>query len=154
LTSFVSSRLRLTNLGWVVHDPLIHKANCERRPILLQPPLRSKERPVDAALAELARLESTVLGLPEPAPARAARQWDDEIRRVDGQTPVARQLEILNRMYKTTGQMHVRDNFAYIAHRAIHLIRNQAADSFGQTRLFTPIELFEQLFPDAGPASA
>ena len=150
LTTFVSSRLRLTNLGWVVHDPRIHEANCERRPILLQPARAAKERTVDRALEELTRLESSVLGLPEvPAPRRPTR-WEDEIVRLDGHSLIERQLEIFNRMYRTTGQMHVRDNFAYIAHRALHVVRSLPADSFGHPRLFTPFELFQELFPGPG----
>lgn len=146
LTSYVSSRLRLTNLGWVVHDAEIHQANCQRRPILLQPPARPQERAVDPVLAELAELESAVLGLPAPRPPAVRNAWRDEIRSIDGNAPLQRQLEILNHMYRTGGQMRVRDNFAYIAHRAVHVIRTLPADTFGQSRLFTPLEMFQQLF--------
>ncbi len=148
LTTHVSSQLRLTNLGWVVHDPIIHEANCQRRPILLQPTVRTRERTVDATMAELARLESAVLGLPPPAPPARKTRWEDEIARMDCRPAIERQLEVLNRMYHTTGQMQVRDNFAYIAHRALHVIRTLPADWFGHPRLFTPLELFQQLFPD------
>lgn len=148
LATHVSSRLRLTNLGWVVQDEMIHQANCQRRPILLQPTRNATERPVDRVMAELARLETSVLGLPEAPPAhRQQVRWEDEIARLGGAAPIERQLEILNRMYHTTGQMQVRDNFAYIAHRALHVARNLAADSFGHPRLLTPLELFGELFP-------
>jgi hypothetical protein len=50
-------------------------------------------------------------------------------------------------MYRTTGQMQVRDNFAYIAHRALHVAKTLPPDSFGHPRLFTPLELFQQLLP-------
>jgi MinD-like ATPase involved in chromosome partitioning or flagellar assembly len=150
LTTHVSSRLRLTNLGWVVHDPRIHEANCQRRPILLQPFPAAQERPVDRALEELARLESSVLGLPEPPVNRPPPRWEDEIARLDGRSPIDSQLEILNRMYRTTGQTHVRDNFAYITHRALHVVKTMSPDSFGHPRLFTPLELFQQLFPGQG----
>jgi hypothetical protein len=149
LTANVSSRLRLTNLGWVVQDEMIHRANCERRPILLQPTRLPGERPVDRVMEELARLETSILGLPEPPPlARPKPRWEDEIARLDGGFPIERQLEILHRMYHTTGQMQVRDNFAYIAHRSLHVMKNLAADSFGHPRLLTPLELFGELFPD------
>jgi MinD-like ATPase involved in chromosome partitioning or flagellar assembly len=146
LTSYVSSRLRLTNLGWVVHDPDIHEANCQRRPILLQPPARPSDRRVDPVLAELAELESSVLGLPARPPTAARNAWRDEIRSIDGNAPLQRQLEILTQMYRAGSKMRVRDNFAYIAHRAVHVIRTLPADTFGQPRLFTPLEMFQQLF--------
>jgi hypothetical protein len=151
LSRYVSSRLRLTNLGWVVQDSMIHQANCARRPILLQPPVRTEERPVDRAMEELARLETTVLGLPERPQRRRRQPWEDTIARIDSEAPIERQLEILNRMYRTSGHMHVRDNFAYIAHRALHLVQNLPSESYGQPRLFTPFELFHHLFPDQEP---
>jgi hypothetical protein len=147
LKNFVSSRLRLTNLGWVVHDPNIHKANCQRRPILLQAPQGPKERKIDPIMQELSELESSVLGLPEPKQIQVPTRWQDEIMRIDADSPLDRQLEILNRMYRTSGSMQARNNFAYIAHRALHVIRNIPADSFGQSRLLTPLEIFHQIFP-------
>jgi len=146
LNKFVSSRLRLTNLGWVVHDQAIHEANCRRRPILLAPPSRPKERPIDPILEELANLESSALGLPTPPELEPPPNWQDEIARIDGRAPLEKQLEILNRMYNTTGSMHVRDNFAYIAHRALHLVKSLPPNAFGHPRLYTPLDIFQQLF--------
>jgi hypothetical protein len=97
---------------------------------------------------ELARLESSVLGLPSKVEVDRKRAWNDEIARIDASATIDRQLEILRRMYETTGIVHVRDNFAYIAHRALHVIRQLSAEAFGHPRLFTPFELFQQLFPD------
>jgi len=148
LREFVSARLRLTNLGWVVHDPAIHQANCERRPILLHPPSRPKERAVDSIMEELAKLENSVLGLPAPVDNVPTSQILDEIARMDATSPITRQLEILKRMYQTSGRVHVRDNFAYITHRALHVVQQLSPESFGHPRLFTPFELFQQLFPD------
>ncbi len=149
LTSHVSSRLSLGNLGWVVHDEGIHEANCARRPILLQPPTRPAERPVDPIMEELSRLESSVMGLPRTRPAPTRRQaTPDELLRIDASTPLERQLDILNQMYHTRGSLQVRHNFAYIAHRALHVIKTMPAASFGQPRLFTPLEIFQQLIPE------
>jgi len=148
LNNFVSSRLRLTNLGWVVEDPAIHEANCNRRPILLQRPTRPKERPVDKVLEELDELETSVLGLPRVTEPRRPKRWEDEILRINSTSTLDRQLEVLTRMYHTRGNMQVRDNFAYIAHRALHLMRNHASEAFGHPKLFTPFELFQQLFPN------
>jgi hypothetical protein len=64
-----------------------------------------------------------------------------------GEVPLEQQLQILNSMYRSRGALHVRDNFAYIAHRALHMIRDLPADTFGQPRLLTPLELFDALVP-------
>lgn len=148
LTRHVSAKLRLTNLGWVVSDPRIHKANCERRPILLQPvgPVRTAV-PVDPIMRQLAALESSVTGLPNEHELAPPRTVEDAIRVIDPQAPLERQLEILHDMYRTEGALQVRNNFAYIAHRALHVIRSLPADSFGQSRLVTPLEIFDRLFP-------
>lgn len=151
LTRNVSSKLRLTNLGWVVQDEFIHRANCERRPILLQPVRRPSERPVDPVLAELADLESSVLGLPKPPDVQPAPNWRDEILRIEPQAAISRQLEILQQMYHATGAMQVRDNFAYITHRALHLARSLPAGAFGHAQLATPIDMLQQLFPEQKP---
>ena len=149
LTSFVSSKLKLTNLGWVVHDEEIHLSNCNRHPILLDPlePDKPAPRPVNKIMSELAELESSVLGIPAAEEFQPPRKLEDELRRIDVDRTLERQLEILNRMYRSTGMMHVRDNFAYIAHRALHVLRTLPNDSFGHPRLFTPLQIFEQLFP-------
>ncbi len=146
LTENLSARLKLTNLGWVVKDDAVHEANCARRPILLTNN-RAGKKPVaavDSIMKQLADLESSVLGLPEPVVEEAV---EDELMRIDQNSPLDRQLEILNTMYRTEGSLQVRNNFAYIAHRALHVVRRLPADSFGQSRLLTPLEIFHKVFP-------
>ena len=151
LKQHVSSRLRLTNLGWVVRDDRIHQANCDRRPILLAPSSSSRrEDPVNPVLRELAELESSVLGLPRREELRPRASWRDEILGFDGSSPVHHQLEILHRMYRTAGSMQVRNNFAYIAHRALHVVRSLPPEAFGQPRLVTPFEILQEIFPPEG----
>ncbi len=148
LTRYVSGRLHLTNLGWVVEDDLVHQANCERRPILLKPIDGRGPRSLDPVIEELQRLESATLGLPRLAGRRALQDGrDDEVAMLGPQANLNRQLDILHRMYRSVGAMQVRDNFAYIAHRALHVTRYLPADTFGQARLTTPLEIFQQLFP-------
>lgn len=150
LTQYVSARLRLTNLGWVVADPVVHRANCQRRPILLEP--TRDPRPtaaVDPIMRQLADLESAVTGLPAAAELVPPARAEDVIRSIDARAPLERQLEILNAMYRAEGALQVRHNFAYIAHRALHVIRSLPAESFGQPRLATPFEIFDRLFPGA-----
>ncbi len=150
LRNHLSSKLRLTNLGWVVRDEEIHKANCERRPILLHPSEedRSAPEPVDPIMAELASLETSILGLPAPRKETEKKPTlRDEILDIRAEAAVDRQLEILNSMYQTEGSMQVRNNFAYITHRILHVLRNMPVESFGQSRLLTPLEIFHKIFP-------
>ncbi len=151
LTEHVSCKLHLTNLGWVVHDDAVHRANCERRPILLKPRpgTQARTQPQNQVMAELAELESSLLGLPSQADFVRPTTWRDEVLKIDARKPLQRQLEILNSMYKSTGgQVRVRDNFAYIVHRALHVTRNLPPASFGNPRLYTPLEIFQQLFSE------
>lgn len=150
LKNGLSAHLKLTNLGWVIKDDAIHLANCGRRPILLQPPGQKKAPvPLDPVMQELAEIESSVFGLPEPkdvAPRSCATP--DELLNISDRSPLERQLEILNAMYRTEGSMQVRNNFAYITHRALHVVRSLPSDSFGQTQLLTPLEVFHKVFPN------
>ncbi len=141
----VSGKLTLTNLGWVVQDPRIHEANCRRRPILLQQPEDRPATPADPVRQEIRALESEVLGLPARGRPRPRAVDLDELQRIDPSCTVERQLEILERMYRDQGDRQVRENFAYIAHRALHVMTNLPMESFGLPRLYTPLEIFEQL---------
>lgn len=150
LKTGLSAHLKMTNLGWVIKDDAIHSANCNRRPILLQTPGKEKAPvPLDPVMQELATLESSIFGLPEPkdvAPKRVPSR--DELLNISDRSPLERQLEILNTMYRTAGSMQVRNNFAYITHRVLHVLRSLPADSFGQNRLLTPLEIFHKIFPN------
>jgi MinD-like ATPase involved in chromosome partitioning or flagellar assembly len=148
LTTHVSSRLHLTNLGWIVQDERIHRANCERRPILLNPPETRLERVVDPVQRELAELESSLLGLPVSRDATGVRPIRDEVLDVDPLAPLERQLEILRAMYRSPGSRQVQHNFSYIAHRALHVMRAMPPDLFGQPRLRSPADMMESLDPD------
>jgi len=147
LMQSVSTHLQLVNLGWIVEDQRIHRANCERRPILLQPPSRPGDRPLDPVLAELASLETSVLGLPTRRHPPTSRLYRDSVADLSAEVTLEQQLQVLNSMYRSRGALHVRDNFAYIAHRALHMVRDLPADTFGQPRLLAPLELFDALIP-------
>jgi MinD-like ATPase involved in chromosome partitioning or flagellar assembly len=143
LTTHVSNSLGVTNLGWVVRDDEIHRANCERKPILLQPAPGRTSPVIDPVMQELATLESSLLGLPEAPEPQAPKEVTPDSRILDirAESPLERQLEILNEMYRSQGHKRVRNNFAYIAHRAIHVMKSAPPVAFGQPRLLTPSEL-------------
>lgn len=150
LKASLSSHLRLTNLGWVVKDEAIHAANCGRRPILLQPSSdTASAEPLDPVMEQLAELETSIFGLPQSGELTPAKKvTPDEILNISDRSPLERQLEILNTMYHTAGSLQVRNNFAYITHRVLHVLKSLPADSFGQSRLLTPLEIFQKVFPN------
>ncbi|MCK5377978.1 MAG: AAA family ATPase [Acidobacteria bacterium] len=150
LKNDLSAHLKLTNLGWVIKDEAIHAANCGRRPILLQvPDQRKAPVPLDPVMRELANIESSVFGLPQPKDVVSRRAvTPDELLNISERSPLERQLEILNTMYHTEGSMQVRNNFAYITHRVLHVVRSLPAENFGQKQLLTPLEIFHKVFPD------
>jgi MinD-like ATPase involved in chromosome partitioning or flagellar assembly len=154
LSQNVSARLNLTQLGWVIADDGLHRANCSGTPLLLTPregPTKPQVTTVDKApdrvMAELARLESSVLGIrreakkPLPAPAagrRAASAWDA----LDGNDLLAGQLGALKTMFTDRAKDDVRDNFTYIVYRAMSLMAPHMADSeFGMRQVLQPDQM-------------
>jgi flagellar biosynthesis protein FlhG len=147
LTTHVSSRLRLTNLGWVVQDERIHRANCERRPILLNPPSSERHLTIDPVLRELAALESSLVGLPPRAGTADLPRPRQTLLEIDEAAPLERELEILRAMHRAPEATHVVHNFSYITHRALHVMQSLPPDAFGQARLASPGEMMEVMYP-------
>lgn len=151
LHGHVSRRLTITNLGWIVQDPAVHRANCQGHPIILDAPRQPARRAGNPVLEELERLEASLLGLPtrdDFTPGEAAAH--DAFAGLDGPDPFTAQLEVLNRMYSSRGATRVRDNFAYITHRALHLARDLPAEVFGQPRLMPPSAMLRHIFQPRG----
>lgn len=140
LQEYVSSQLSIHNLGWIVSSPEVHQGNCERRPIVLRE--LAGEKPRDAVSEELERL-AIATGLAARRPPR--KRVFDYLVSIDRTRALVDQLEVLKAMHGHTSTMQVRDNFAYIARRAIHVLDSLPADRFGQRRLLTPLELFQVL---------
>jgi MinD-like ATPase involved in chromosome partitioning or flagellar assembly len=148
LQTHVSAQLAIHNLGWIVTSPEVHESNCQRRPIVLQE-LRHERTEKDPILAELERLA----GIGPAVPAATGHKAIDYLLAIDPQRVLLEQLEVLEAMHRDTATMQVRDNFAYIARRALHALATLPADRFGQRRLLTPLELFQVLLPRPTPAS-
>lgn len=142
----VSAHIKVHNLGWVVASPEVHRANGERIPIVLHAIHEGSGEPErDRVSAQLDELEIS-LGLTPKAKARpTAAPLEDFLLSVDPRRALADQLEILTAMHRSTAALHVRDNFAYIVRRALHILSTAGPDQFGQRRLLTPLELFETL---------
>ena len=148
LTQNVSARLNLTHLGWIVADDRIHRANCSGFPAMLErrrPPEAAPRPAVDPVMAELERLSSAALGLrrPEPRPFVERRQHV-----VPAPAPPADlldgQLQTLKAMYTDRTQDTVRENFSYLAYRAMNLMSaGYGPNEFGATHLAAPERLLE-----------
>jgi MinD-like ATPase involved in chromosome partitioning or flagellar assembly len=146
LTRHVSSHLNVTQLGWVVADERIHRANCEGVPAVIERRRREEARPraaVDPVMAELERLESAALGLrrrERPPVVRAARVEPPRapMDLLDGQ------LQTLKAMYADRTKDTVRENFAYVAYRALNLMSaSYGNNEFGTTQLAAPERLLD-----------
>jgi len=147
LTENVSRRLNLTQLGWVVADPKVHRANCAGRPILLEAPEAERPRPApapaqDPVFAELEALRSSVLGLDRrrpPAPVRTPLAPPAARPRVE--TPsvdalLGEQLESLRSMFVDRKRDNVQQNFSYAVFRALNLMQPpRLPTEFGMTQI-------------------
>jgi MinD-like ATPase involved in chromosome partitioning or flagellar assembly len=146
LSRHVSSHLNITQLGWVVADERVHRANCEGLPVVIE---RRREEPkpraaVDPVMAELERLESAALGLRRRERPRTERTRGPEIPRPPATDILDGQLQTLKAMYSDRTKDTVRENFAYIAYRALNLMSaGYGNNEFGATQLAAPERLLD-----------
>lgn len=150
LVATVSERLVVTNLGWVVRSDEVHRANCARRPVLLTPPARRGDHRPTGADAELDRLLRTTMGL--SLGKRERRPVHPVFERPDPDRTLGRQLDVLRRMYGKgdDGRDDPRDNFEYIAARAVHLLEHGRPSEFGMPRIAGREEILSSFFPSPG----
>jgi MinD-like ATPase involved in chromosome partitioning or flagellar assembly len=147
----VSANVKAHNLGWVVASPELHRANSERVPLLLQAARGGATEPErDRVTAELDELAISLGLAPKPKPKASPSPLQDYLLAIDPHRALAEQLEILTAMHRSTAAMHVRDNFAYIVRRVLHILATAGPDHFGQRRLLTPSELYEALLASRG----
>ena len=156
LADSVSSRLELTQLGWVVQDERLHRANCAGRPLLLDDePARPRHAPADPHLAELESLRLAALGLERRAPARSTRASAPPPAR-DVDALLGEQLDHLKMLFSGDRSGDVRENFAYCVARALALLQPpRLPTEFGMTQLAPPSQLVRWLLRRvASPAAA
>jgi MinD-like ATPase involved in chromosome partitioning or flagellar assembly len=147
LQQHVSTHLSVHNLGWIVTSPEVHRSNCERHPIVLQGPPETVA-PQDAVARQLDEIAIQAGLTPrKPKPIR------DYLLSIDPEKVLFDQLQVLNAMHHDTSRQQVRDNFAYIARRALHLLHSLPPDLFGQRRLLTHRELVNAMLLTAGAST-
>jgi hypothetical protein len=146
LTQNVSARLNLTHLGWIVADDRIHRANCAGFPAVLERrrPAEAPKPVVDPVMAELDRLQSAALGLRRPVRPVVERRQPQ----LQASSPPADvldgQRQTLKAMYSDRTKDTVRENFSYLAYRAMSLMGpGYGANELGTTLLAAPERLLE-----------
>lgn len=142
----VSAGLEMTQLGWIVQDPRVHRANCTGMPLLLDgEPDRVRPATVDPVLAELESLRSAMLGVDRRAPARVAspkRRTAPELDLASIESLLGEQLESLKAMFADRRQDSVQQNFAYAVFRALNMMEPpRLPTEFGMSRLAPPERL-------------
>lgn len=144
LTSNVSARCGVTNLGWITRSDAIHRANCNKLPALLLPEERKAQK-VDRIAQELEDLRLTAIGL-EPPRKKTARAAAAPPSGDDPGDHLANQLNVLRTMFEQKKNDDYHANFEYVSQRALFTMKNRRPSEFGDTRIYTPPEMLSSLF--------
>ena len=144
LTRNVSSRVSISNLGWITRSDAVHRANCDRIPALLLESAKPKIKK-DRVAQELEDLRITAIGLdriqkkPHSQPLNAADPGDH----------LSRQLNALKTMYAQKKDDDYVANFEYISERAMFTIDTRRPSEFGDTRIWPPEQMLQTVFVKA-----
>jgi len=143
LTSNVTARCGVTNLGWITRSDAIHRANCNRIPALLLSEEKKKVSKADRYAQELEDLRATAIGL-EP-PRRRTRLTVEPVQDpLDD--PLSRQLATLKTMFEQKKDDDFSANFDYVTQRTLFSMKNRRASELGDVRIYTPDEMLASLF--------
>jgi MinD-like ATPase involved in chromosome partitioning or flagellar assembly len=146
LTSNVSARCGVTNLGWVTRSDAIHRANCERMPALLLPHMKKKApAKQDRVAQQLQDLRLTAIGLDPPKKTVSS----DPLRfQPDSSLDdhLSRQLDTLKAMFDQKKDDDYYANFDYITQRTLFSMKNRRPSELGDLRIYTPEEMLQTLF--------
>src|SRR5687768_14863995 len=143
LTSNVSARCGVTNLGWITRSDAIHQANCNKIPALLLPNRGPKKRkPAEIDIRAMVGLDppKRKSGFrPPPLPGRAEAQptFDDHL---------SRQLETLKSMFDQKKDDDYYANFDYVTQRTLFTMKTRRQSELGDVRVYTPAEMLASLF--------
>lgn len=145
LTENVTNRLFMTNLGWITKSRTIEESYRERVPALLRRERpRSEGRSMDRIEAELEDLRVTAIGL---EPRRPPKKRPGHVRPTnDPGDFLDQQLETLKAMVTHRKEDDFRANFEYLTQRALFTMENRRAYEFGDSRLFSPSEMLQEIY--------
>jgi MinD-like ATPase involved in chromosome partitioning or flagellar assembly len=142
LTSNVSARCGVTNLGWITKSDAIHRANCNKIPALLLPP-EKKAAPPKHAARDLDDIRMAV-GL-EP-PRKAKQKGAATAPAMDPADHLANQLNVLKTMFEQKKNDDFHANFDYASQRALFTMKTRRPSEFGDMRIYTPTEMLNTIF--------
>ncbi len=145
LTSNVSARCGVTNLGWITRSDAIHRANCNKMPALLLPTERKAQK-VDRVAQELEDLRMTAIGLEPPRKKSARPTAAAPASADDPGDHLANQLSVLRAMFEQKKNDDYYANFDYVSQRALFTMKNRRPSEFGDTRIYSPSEMLASLF--------
>jgi len=140
LTSNVSARCGVTNLGWVTRSDTVHRANCNRIPALLLEERNAARKPAKAELDIRA-----LVGL---EPEKTVRRTAESSKKAETaeDDPLSRQLATLKSMFDQKKNDDYYANFEYVTQRALFTMRNRRPSELGDLRIYTPQEMLASLF--------
>jgi MinD-like ATPase involved in chromosome partitioning or flagellar assembly len=144
LTSNVSARCGVTNLGWITRSDAIHRANCNKIPALLLPPEGKKAAKSNRVAQELDELRSMAIGM-EP-PRRKTPRHQKPASAVDPTDHLANQLNVLRTMFDQKKDDDFHANFEYASQRALFTMKTRRPSEFGDTRVYRPDEMLATIF--------
>jgi flagellar biosynthesis protein FlhG len=145
LTSNVSARCGVTNLGWITRSDAIHRANCNRLPALLLPEARKKAPRGDRYAQQLEDLRITAIGL-EPPKKKPASQPIALTPTDSLDDHLSRQLSTLKTMFDQKKDDDFYANFEYVTQRTLFSMKNRRPSELGDIRIYTPREMLSSLF--------
>ena len=140
LTRNVSSRVAISNLGWITRSDAIHRANCDRIPALLLPTAAKKKK--DHIAEELEDLRITAIGLDR----LKKRPLHEQVNAADPGDHLSRQLDVLKTMFAQKKDDDFYANFDYISQRALFTIDTRRPSEFGDTKIWPPQQMRANLF--------
>ncbi len=141
LTRNVSAHVGITNLGWITRSEPVHRANCSRTPALLFP--QEKKKKTDRVAKELEDIRAMAIGLEQPPKKKRAAAHAPLLEPEDH---LARQLNVLQMMFEEKKNDDYHANFDYISQRALFTMKTRRPSEFGDTRIYTPREMLQNLF--------
>ena len=142
LTSNVSARCGVTNLGWITRSDAIHRGNCNKIPALLLPP--EKKAAPKRAMRELDDIRLAI-GLEPP---RKPKQRDAATASpiLDPADHLTNQLNVLKTMFEQKKDDDFHANFEYASQRALFTMKTRRPSEFGDVRIYTPEEMLTTIF--------
>jgi MinD-like ATPase involved in chromosome partitioning or flagellar assembly len=143
LTTHVTSRPTVTNLGWITKSDAVHRANCSRIPALLLSQVEKGAKKRDRVAQQLEDLRALAIGI---EPHKKDAKGDEPMYNIDLTDPLTRQLEVLKTMFEQRKEDDYYANFDYVAQRSMFTMKNRRPSEFGDTRIYTPDEMLKALF--------